>query len=278
MIKKIIFISTLFGLMGFVAFIGMKAFAGHDDNPPPSLKVNICHATGSESNPYKAKRVDDDGDWHGHQGHSGDFLYLGDTNNKGKPTDDDWCEENAPKEDVLGCTDPEATNYNSEATKDDESCEYVQDEPKDYCDSLEGVQAEDENCPPAPTPEPEVPAPQPQLTGEGPKAPSCSEPAPSVQPWNFLVVRNGDSADLRWIPGDSSIVDVFYKEVDAKDWLYSWTGANTGHVVIDHLNPNLGYTFVLKGRNPCSDGKFISPVVVDSADPKIFLTTYWIKW
>jgi hypothetical protein len=106
----------------------------------------------------------------------------------------------------------------------------------------------------------------------------CSDPAPAVQPWNFLVVRNGVSADLRWIPGDGSVIDVFYKQVDAKDWQYSWTGENNGHAVINDLDASKGYTFTIRGRNPCSDGTFISPVVVDGPSSKTFLTSYYLIW
>jgi hypothetical protein len=50
-----------------------------------------------------------------------------------------------PEEDVPGCTDPEASNYNQEATIDDESCEYPTD--------------------PTPTPTP-TPTPDPTLGSE----------------------------------------------------------------------------------------------------------------
>src|SRR3990167_811818 len=86
MIKKIIFISTLFGLMGFVAFVGMKAFAspvqaGHD-------QVKLCHKLGNGT--YNYLVVDDDA-VPGHLGH-GDFLYGG-----GQLFKDLWCNTHVPQ-------------------------------------------------------------------------------------------------------------------------------------------------------------------------------------
>ena len=40
----------------------------------------------------------------------------------------------APEEPILGCTDPEANNYDPEATEDDDSCTY--DEPVNFAFSL----------------------------------------------------------------------------------------------------------------------------------------------
>jgi len=43
--------------------------------------------------------------------------------------DDESCEYEEEEEPVLGCMDPEATNYDENATEDDESCEYEEEQP-----------------------------------------------------------------------------------------------------------------------------------------------------
>ncbi len=62
-------------------------------------KVNICHKTSSEQNPWNAIQVSENG-WGGHSGHNKDFLYGGPVKQNGQPTNDgdEWCEENAPEE------------------------------------------------------------------------------------------------------------------------------------------------------------------------------------
>lgn len=62
-------------------------------------KVNICHRTESESNPWEAIQIDEDA-LDTHLGH-GDFLYDGPLKENGKPNNkdkqaDEWCEENEP--------------------------------------------------------------------------------------------------------------------------------------------------------------------------------------
>jgi hypothetical protein len=60
---------------------------------PEGDKVYVCHATGSESNPYEVVEVDKDAwDEHesAHSDHEDDFLYEGSAEN---PKDDEeWCE------------------------------------------------------------------------------------------------------------------------------------------------------------------------------------------
>src|SRR3990172_12770078 len=101
--RKVIFFLSLLTLFFFAGFSLTGSTSARQDGPDPTPrpKVNICHATSSESHPYEAKQVDDDGDWHGHQSHPGDFLYFGPTKEDGKPDNEDhqadeWCENNVP--------------------------------------------------------------------------------------------------------------------------------------------------------------------------------------
>ena len=95
------------GVIALLFFFGLTA-AFARVVPPIEVendKVNICHATSRESNPYEALRVADDGNWNGHEDHEGDFLYEGPVDSKDKPTKDgdDWCGENVPEEPVDVC-------------------------------------------------------------------------------------------------------------------------------------------------------------------------------
>ena len=106
----------LFILMGIVIVVLLflqtqKAEARR--NP----KINICHKTQSEHNPYNAIRVDDDGYWNGHNEHEGDFLYEGPVRENGHPTrdGDEWCEENVPREDG----EDEDNNHDEDGDKED---------------------------------------------------------------------------------------------------------------------------------------------------------------
>jgi len=147
---------------------------------------------------------------------------------------------------------------------------------------------------PTPTVEPSVtPEPTPEVTptperlpdqplsqaGAGP-APSCSDPKPAVLPWNFHVIRKGDTAELYWIPGDANTADILYRENHVADWVHSLTiRPNIGRATVRDLVPSESYTFALRERNACSDGTIITPVVVDPpALNRLFPTTYWLVW
>jgi len=54
-----------------------------------------------------------------------DFLSL--SADKYIIVENETCRVETPDEEILGCTDPEADNYDSEATKDNESCDYDED-------------------------------------------------------------------------------------------------------------------------------------------------------
>lgn len=83
---------------GVLAFTGV-ALATKDYTPKP--KINVCHKTSSETNPYNAIRVAEEGYLNGHPD---DFLYTGPVDDKGKPdkeAGDKWCEDNVPQPPVV---------------------------------------------------------------------------------------------------------------------------------------------------------------------------------
>jgi len=287
--RKYIFMISMFSLLVVAAYFGMVAFA---HGTPVSHKVDICHK--NNGNGWTSNNVDDDSvDGEGHGDHNKSSHQDGqdiippfyDDNRDGYWNSRNWgvtgqaiwnnnCNVPQPTPTPIP---PTSTPVPPTGTPIPPTGTPIPPQPTITPEpSITPVPTREPEV--TPTPEPDRGFPQPQNGGEEPKVPMCSEPSPAVQPWNFLVERAGDSATLRWIPGDSSLIDVFYKEVDAKDWQFSWTGTNTGHVIIDHLNPKLGYTFALRGRNPCSDGSFISPVVVDGSQSRTFKTTYWMVW
>jgi len=89
--KKILSIIVA-GLMLFTIAFSFSSIAKASGE-----KVNICHRTGSESNPWNAKEISTSA-LETHLGH-GDFLYDGPVKGNGKPTKDgdEWCENNVPQ-------------------------------------------------------------------------------------------------------------------------------------------------------------------------------------
>lgn len=92
-----------------------------DEDNDDEDKVNICHETSSEQNPWQAIQVAEQG-WNGHSGHDDDFVYAGPTKENGKPDNkdgnaDEWCAGHVPTEDPKD--DPE------EDTTEDGQCVVV---------------------------------------------------------------------------------------------------------------------------------------------------------
>ncbi len=86
----------LFSILGVLAI----TFSPLIVDAESSEKVNICHTTGSEQNPWNAIQIDEDA-LSTHLDH-GDFLYEGPVEDNGKPDNgdnqaDQWCEDNAPE-------------------------------------------------------------------------------------------------------------------------------------------------------------------------------------
>src|SRR3990167_2621357 len=109
---KAINVKSIVATLAITAFLllGMFSITNATGNDyEHTEKINICHATESESNPYEAIRVADDGNWNGHEDHEGDFLYQGPVDDKNRPDKeegDQWCEDNQPKDEE---PTPEAT-------------------------------------------------------------------------------------------------------------------------------------------------------------------------
>ena len=96
-----------------LAFAASSVFASQEEKED---KVNICHQTSSETNPWEAIQVNESA-VQSHLDEHGDFLYDGPTDDKGKPDkeeSDQWCGDNQPRE----------------------------EEPKDECKNIEGIQEE----------------------------------------------------------------------------------------------------------------------------------------
>ena len=136
-----------------------------------------------------------------------------------------------------------------------------------------------------PSPTPEEPNPTPQKPtpifsqpAPGP-APICGNRNIPFVPFNFHVLRNGSEAVLKWVPTGGELVNIFFKEVEQKGWTHAVSNEpNDGYVVVDHLNPNLGYEFAVEQHEGCGSGS-LSPkaVVIDPPTTKwtLFLQSYW---
>ena len=137
---------------------------------------------------------------------------------------------------------------------------------------------------PEPTPTPEV-TPTPRTPDPGScngcghtmDPPMCTDGTTILLPANFHVIRNGVSATLKWWPTQGGQVNVFYKEVDQKNWTHGLADQlNNGNLTIGGLNPNLGYTFGLMQKNGCGGGQLVTSVVIDGPQSRLFTFSYWM--
>ena len=93
------------------------------------------------------------------------------------------------------------------------------------------------------------------------------------------MLRNGSEAVLKWVPTGGELVNVYFKEVGSAGWTHAVSNEpNDGYLVVDHLNPNLGYEFAVEQHEGCGSGQ-LSPkaVVVDPPTSKwtLFVQNYW---
>lgn len=142
--KKIVLASVLAVPLAAIGIVGIASATG---NHHQQEKLNVCHLTESEKNPWVAIQIGEDV-LEDHLGH-GDFLYKGPTFH-GKPTllGKKWCQDNIP-EDVCPNLDGRQTEMPKGLVKNQEG------------DCVES--APEPEPTPEPTPQP-TPRPQPQPT------------------------------------------------------------------------------------------------------------------
>lgn len=93
--KPLLFVAGL--SVGLLAIGGIASATNdneHEHDKPKHHKVLLCHVTKSEKYPFLVLNVD----WHAKKAHleHGDFLYLGEVGDYGKPKDHKWCEDHQP--------------------------------------------------------------------------------------------------------------------------------------------------------------------------------------
>ena len=163
-------------------------------------------------------------------------------------------------EEVLGCTDPEALNYDEEANKDDGTCEYEEDEEEEEQEVVTEVAADTtcHDCSVA--------------------APVCQDGSIVSLPGNLHVLRDGAKATVKYQPTGGDLVDVYFKEVGQVFWTHSkGDQPNNGYVEIDSLNPSLGYIFGVRQHQGCGSGETVVAVVIDGAVVRLFPMSSW-QW
>lgn len=155
---------------------------------------------------------------------------------------------------------PDGYDYNEETGV----CTPPVEEPKDYCDTVDGVQPEDYDCPAPEEPtcpegthevpqeptrlivvdeypqeeelvcepdepkEPEQPGNPPTFAGSSTEAPVCSDGSTVNVPANPHVWRAGEKATVNFFITEGDVADVVYKEVNAPDWQHA----------VSNLKPN----------------------------------------
>ena len=230
-------LSIVLGLAIFIAFTFLKSLASAVG---ASSKVNICHRTESERNPWEAIRINRSA-LDTHLDH-GDFLYDGPTKDNGQPTrnGDEWCEENGPNEDGDDLS-PTPTPIVDECDQDDD------------CIS------------PIPTASPSA-TPTPEVT-EAPRgetyAPQCTDTKPNKAPDNFHIYRKGDVARPVWFYD----ADITWRVVV----YYGLTGQGDQHSkIFKNVSDNQELIEALGSRdfdfratflNGCAEGKSTSGVI-----------------
>lgn len=159
--------------------------------------------------------------------------------------------------------------------------DFVCEEPKDYCETLEGVQKEDEDCPEV-TPTPEVtpePTPVVQRHDEPVGAPTCPDLSPVKAPANAHVVRNGTSATVNAFIPEGNKVQVYYRENSSSDWQHAVRDVpvTNGYVSVEvnNLDANLGYTFGIQAASGCAGGETILAGIID---PPAYGKIFNVSW
>lgn len=152
--------------------------------------------------------------------------------------------------------------------------------PKDYCDTLEGVQNEEEDCPrEEPTPEPGGGNP-PTFAGSSTEAPVCPNGTTTNVVANPHVLRNGSEATVNFFITEGDSANIYYSVVGQPHWgnAVSNVKPNSDNFVsytIRDLDPQLGYDFgIQQTRGNCGGGK-VTAVIVDGPQDKLFRLSYY---
>lgn len=134
-------------------------------------------------------------------------------------------------------------------TKDGDNC-YQQEEPKDYCDTLPGVQGEDEDCPnpPQPTCEELKNCPEPPVVkhdDDDHDGSKCKAPR-DIQGFRYMF--EGANNRLKWVPQDNMPkVDIKVYGPDKTTFLhYIRTKDDGNELVPGHVN-----FYRIRGINHC---------------------------
>jgi hypothetical protein len=174
----------------------------------------------------------------------------------------------------------------------------------DYCDTLDGIQKEDEDCPvvidpcadgleivykeepceePTPTETP-VEEPKGSPTDErfapsSTEAPVCTtgETVKAVE--NPHVIRNGAEATVNFFITEGNSANVFYGIVGEPHWQHAVADVkpnsdNFVSLTIKNLDPVGDYDFGIQQKTNCGGGK-TTAVIVDSYAPRVFMLSYY---
>ena len=120
--KAFLIFALLFLMVGMVGTLGVSA-------KKETLKIDVCHATSSATNPYvlvnvSINSVETAQNVGGHGSHAEDAWEPYTYDGVDYPGQGDMSNCDDLPIDILGCMDPLALNYDPLATIDDGSCEY----------------------------------------------------------------------------------------------------------------------------------------------------------
>lgn len=118
-----------------------------------------------------------------------------------------------------------------------------------------------------------VPEPPRSIPNTDPTAFMCPNGQVTALPFNFNVTRQGDKAILQWIPTGGDQVNIYLLDAKTNALIGSKPDQpNNGYAVVDHLNPNVGYTFELEQKQGCGGGVRVG--VVDGPISVLFRQSY----
>ena len=129
------------------------------------------------------------------------------------------------------------------------------------------------DCEPEVTPIPEVtPEPEGRVESTPAGAPTC-DGVPFVKlPANVHVIRNGDTAEVKWTPTQGTQAEIYYYENQNVDNKHSVKDTyNDGHEVIGLLGSK-DWTFGLQQKDGCAFSGTV--YIVDGNTPRLFRFLY----